>query len=61
MERGRAGGGASRPLRATGEPYSGINALLLWMEVVAAGHTSPTWTTYRQGRRLGGVTSVNVL
>lgn len=47
-------GRVTRPLRATGEPYSGINVLLLWMEAVAAGHPSPTWMTYRQAQALGG-------
>lgn len=43
-----------RPLRVMGEPYSGINVLLLWMEAVAAGHASPTWMTCRQAQALGG-------
>ncbi len=47
------GGRVTRPLRATGEPYHGINVLLLWMEAVAAGHPSPTWITYRQAQALG--------
>lgn len=51
---GHLGGRVVRPLRATGEPYSGINTLLLWMEAVAAGYSSPTWMTYRQSRQLGG-------
>ena len=48
------GGRVTRPLRATGEPYRGINVLLLWMEAVAAGHASSTWMTYRQAQALGG-------
>ncbi len=48
------GGRVTRPLRATGEPYQGINVLLLWMEAVAAGHPSPTWMTYRQAQAFGG-------
>ena len=47
-------GRVTRPLRATGEPYTGINVLLLWMEAVAAGHPSLTWMTYRQAQALGG-------
>ncbi len=47
-------GRVTRPLRATGEPYQGINVLLLWMEAVAAGHPSPTWMTYRQAQAFGG-------
>ena len=46
-------GRVTRPLRATGEAYQGINVLLLWMEAVAAGHPSPTWMTYRQAQAFG--------
>ncbi|MCR2832414.1 ArdC family protein [Parerythrobacter lacustris] len=42
-----------RPLRATGEPYRGINVLLLWLEAEAAGYASPSWMTYRQAQALG--------
>lgn len=42
-----------RPLRATGEPYRGINVLLLWLEAEAAGYVSPSWMTYRQAQALG--------
>jgi antirestriction protein ArdC len=48
------GGRVSRPLRSTGEPYNGINVLLLWMEATASGFVSPTWMTYRQAQQLGG-------
>jgi antirestriction protein ArdC len=48
------GGRVSRPLRATGEAYNGINVLLLWMEATASGFVSPTWMTYRQAQQLGG-------
>ena len=47
------GGRVTRPLRVTGEPYQGINVLLLWMEAAAAGHPSPTWMTYRQAQTFG--------
>lgn len=47
-------GRVTRPLRSTGEPYRGINVILLWMEAVAAGYASPTWMTYRQAQALGG-------
>lgn len=47
-------GRISRPLRATGEPYQGINVLLLWAEAVAKGYTAPTWITFRQALALGG-------
>lgn len=46
-------GRISRPLRSTGEPYSGINVLLLWAESLARGYTAPIWITYRQALALG--------
>ncbi len=46
-------GRVTRPLRATGEVYRGINVLLLWMEAVANGYTNPTWMTYKQAQALG--------
>lgn len=46
-------GRVTRPLRATGEPYRGINVILLWMGAVASGYASPTWMTYRQAQSLG--------
>ncbi|MEW6020414.1 MAG: zincin-like metallopeptidase domain-containing protein [Pseudomonadota bacterium] len=47
-------GTISRPLRSTGEPYSGINVILLWAESVARGFTAPIWITFRQALALGG-------
>ncbi len=46
-------GRVTRPLRHNGEPYSGINVLLLWSEAVARGFRSPTWMTFRQAVELG--------
>ena len=46
-------GRVTRPLRSTGEPYRGINVILLWMEAVAGGYASPTWMTYKQAQALG--------
>lgn len=48
-----AGNNGCRPLRATGEPYRGINVILLWLEAGAMGYTSPSWMTYRQAQALG--------
>jgi antirestriction protein ArdC len=48
------GASISRPLRACGTPYRGINVLWLWMAAEAAGHTSPYWMTYRQAQQLRG-------
>lgn len=47
------GGPVSRPLRAGGQPYSGVNVLLLWAEALARGLTAPTWMTFRQAQALG--------
>jgi antirestriction protein ArdC len=47
-------GRISRPLLSTGEPYSGINVILLWAEAVARGYTAPIWITFRQALALGG-------
>ncbi|MGZ2488282.1 antirestriction protein ArdC [Rhizobium pisi] len=53
-------GRVSRPLRHNGEPYSGINVLLLWSECMARGFSSSTWMTFRQAvrreSRMKGVT-----
>jgi len=43
----------TRPLRHNGQPYSGINVLLLWAEAIARGFSSATWMTFRQARELG--------
>lgn len=47
-------GRISRPLRHNGEPYAGINVLLLWTETVSHGFRSPTWMTFRQAAELRG-------
>lgn len=51
---GNSAGGVSRPLRHNGQPYSGINIVLLWSEATARGFSSPTWMTFRQALELGG-------
>ncbi len=48
-----AASGMTRPLRATGQPYRGINVILLWIEAQASGFVSPSWMTYRQAQALG--------
>lgn len=50
---GARDGPVSRPLRACGRPYSGINVLLLWSEALARGFQAPTWMTFRQALALG--------
>ncbi|WP_421937618.1 ArdC family protein [Phenylobacterium sp.] len=47
-------GRISRPIRSTGEAYSGINVILLWAEAVARGYAAPIWITFRQALALGG-------
>lgn len=46
-------GGAAFPMRACGEPYRGINVILLWLEADAKGYASPFWFTYRQAQEQG--------
>lgn len=43
----------SRPLRFNGEPYHGVNVLVLWSEASANGYASPRWLTFRQALQLG--------
>jgi antirestriction protein ArdC len=45
--------GQTRPLRATGQSYRGINVLLLWIEAQASGLVAPSWITYKQAHALG--------
>jgi antirestriction protein ArdC len=47
-------GGIRRPLRANGEPYRGINVLMLWDAASRAGFHAETWMTYNQASELGG-------
>lgn len=46
-------GGIARPLRANGQPYRGINVLMLWAEAESKGYASPYWLTFRQALQLG--------
>ena len=46
-------GRISRPLRANGKPYRGMNVLLLWSEAVDKGYNAPIWMTYKQAQELG--------
>lgn len=47
-------GNITRPLRQNGEPYQGINTLILWGASVENGFTSNQWMTYKQAKELGG-------
>lgn len=44
----------ARPRRHNGEPYRGINVLLLWATAQERGYQRNTWLTYRQAEALGG-------
>lgn len=50
---GNAAGRITRPLRHNGEPYTGMNVLLLWSESMARGYSVPIWMTFRQAIELG--------
>jgi antirestriction protein ArdC len=44
---------SSRPLRANGILYQGINVVLLWIEASLKGYASPTWMTFKQAQAVG--------
>ena len=48
-----AAGRITRPLRHNGQPYNGINILMLWATAVERGFAAPFWMTYRQAIELG--------
>ena len=50
---GHAQGRITRPLRHNGEPYAGINVILLWSDALAKGFANATWMTFRQALALG--------
>jgi antirestriction protein ArdC len=48
-----AAGRITRPLRHNGQPYRGINVLMLWGEAMERGYSCPIWMTYNQANELG--------
>ena len=46
--------GVGLPLRDNGQPYGGVNVLVLWAAAQAKGYTAPTWMTFNQAKRHGG-------
>lgn len=48
-----AAGRITRPLRANGIPYRGINVLMLWASATEHGYAAPLWLTYKQAQELG--------
>jgi antirestriction protein ArdC len=49
-----AAGRITRPLRHSGEPYKGINILMLWAAAELQGFNCPIWLTFQQAKQLGG-------
>lgn len=48
-----AAGRITRPLRANGQPYRGINVLMLWGAASECGFSAPIWMTFKQAQELG--------
>ena len=48
-----AAGRINRPLRAGGQPYKGINVLMLWTSAMGQGFAAPIWMTFKQAKELG--------
>lgn len=48
-----AAGPVSKPLRHNGQPYNGINILMLWAACMEKGFSAPIWMTFRQAKELG--------
>ncbi len=51
---GHQAGPVSRPLRAGGKAYRGVNVLMLWAAAMEKGYSCPLWMTYKQAAELGG-------
>ena len=47
-----AAGRITRPLRAGGQPYKGINVLMLWASAMNQNFAAPIWMTFNQAREL---------
>jgi antirestriction protein ArdC len=45
-------GHITQPLRHNGQPYRGINILILWGDSVEKGFVSPFWLTFKQARMM---------
>src|SRR5262249_40458874 len=45
-------GRITRPLRYNGQPYSGINILMLWATATEQGFSAPIWMTFKQALEL---------
>ena len=51
---GNTAGRITRPLRHNGQPYNGINIVLLWIEAIEKGYGNPVWMTFQQALEYGG-------
>jgi antirestriction protein ArdC len=49
---GNGQGRITRPSRANGIPYQGINVLMLWSEAIEKDYASPIWMTFKQALEL---------
>ena len=49
-----AAGRITRPLRAGGQPYKGINVLMLLLAAMSHNFTAPIWMTFNQAKELKG-------
>src|SRR4051794_33349692 len=49
-----AGGDAFLPFRHAGQPYRGINTLILWIQSDAMGYAWPYWLTFKQALKYDG-------
>ena len=49
-----AAGRITRPLRHNGQPFRGINVLMLWAAAEDHGFSCPYWLTFQQVKELGG-------
>jgi antirestriction protein ArdC len=47
-----AAGRITRPLRFNGEPYKGVNVLMLWASATAQNFAAPIWMTFNQAKEL---------
>jgi hypothetical protein len=47
-----AAGRITRPLRANGIAYQGINVLMLWSAAMEKGYAAPIWMTFKQALEL---------
>jgi hypothetical protein len=47
-----AAGRITRPLRVGGQPYKGINVMMLWASAIDQNFTAPIWMTFKQAAEL---------